>query len=196
MSRPTDDSTADAPPAPGPAHRPPGPILRAWNALVDGLGALGTLLIGVLMCLICADVAVRNITGGSLPMVAEAGAITLVTIVYLQLATTIRHDRLARADLFFAGFRRRFPRAGAGLAALYDLVAAAALGTIAWSTVTILERDISRGEYIGVTGIATLPTWPFRAAILLGLTVATVQCAVQLVGRLRTAGAPNSGRAP
>jgi TRAP-type mannitol/chloroaromatic compound transport system permease small subunit len=135
-------------------------------------------MIGVLMVMICADVAVRNITGGSLPMIAEAGAITLVTMVYLQLATTIRHDRLARADLFFAGFRRRFPRGGAVLAAVYDLTAAGELGVIAWSTITILERNITRGEYIGVTGIATLPTWPFRAAILLGLTVATIQCLV------------------
>jgi TRAP-type mannitol/chloroaromatic compound transport system permease small subunit len=115
-----------------------------------------------------------------------------VTIVYLQLATTIRHDRLARADLFFAGFRKRYPRGGAILAAVYDLTAAAALGVIAWSTVTTLERDFTRGEYIGVTGIATLPTWPFRAVILLGLTVATLQCLVMLAGRLRrlSGGAP------
>jgi TRAP-type mannitol/chloroaromatic compound transport system permease small subunit len=179
--------------APEGAHRHrSGPILRAWNALVDGLGALGTILIGVLMLIICADVAVRNATGGSLPMVAEAGALLLVTIVYLQLATTIRHDRLARADLFFAGFRKRYPRGGAILAAVYDLTAAAALGVIAWSTVTTLERDFTRGEYIGVTGIATLPTWPFRAVILLGLTVATLQCLVMLAGRLRrlSGGAP------
>lgn len=176
--------------APKAAHRTrsphrPGPLLRAWNGLVDGLGAVGTILIGVLMLIICADVAVRNVTGGSLPMVAEAGALLLVSIVYLQLATTIRHDRLARADLFFAGFRRRFPRGGAILAAVYDLTAAAALGVVAWSTITTLERDFTRGEYIGVTGIATLPTWPFRAVILLGMTVATLQCLVMLAGRLR-----------
>jgi TRAP-type mannitol/chloroaromatic compound transport system permease small subunit len=94
----------------------------------------------------------------------------------------------ARADLFFAGFRRRFPRGGAVLAAVYDLTAAGALGIIAWSTITILERDITRGEYIGVTGIATLPTWPFRAAILLGLAVATIQCLVMLASRFRDAG--------
>ncbi|HMO08003.1 MAG TPA: TRAP transporter small permease [Paracoccaceae bacterium] len=169
-------------------------VAGAWNLLVDGLGALGTLLIGVLMCLICADVAVRNTMGFSLPMVSEAGALTLVMIVYLQLATTIRHDRLARADLFFAGFRASRPRAGAALAALFDLVACVALGIIAWSTVTILERDFLRGEHIGVTGIATLPTWPFRALILLGLTVSTVQCAISFLRSVRSAAAPQGGR--
>ena len=176
------------------ATRRTGAVATAWNLLVDGLGALGTVLIGLLMCLICADVLVRNIAGGSLPMVAELGALTLVMIVYLQLGTTIRHDRLARADLFYAGFRLRFPRAGALLGAVFDLTAAAALGVIAWSTVTIVQRDFGRGEYIGVTGIATLPTWPFRALILLGITVATVQCLIRTAQALRTVATGQGGR--
>jgi TRAP-type mannitol/chloroaromatic compound transport system permease small subunit len=184
------------PPAPSPGTSSPtrrglpDRIAAGWNLLVDGLGALGTVMIGALMCLICADVAARNITGASLPMVSEAGALTLVMIVYLQLATTIRHDRLARTELFFGGFKRRFPRWGAVLAAVYDGVACGALGVIAWATITIVQRDLSRGEYIGVPGIATLPTWPFRALILLGMTVATVQCALQLVRALRQAVTP------
>lgn len=176
------------PGAPETARRAfPGLAVRLWHLLVDSLGALGTMMIGVLMCLICADVAVRNLFGWSLPMVSEAGALTLVMIVYLQLATTIRHDRLARTDLFYGGFRSLFPRAGAVLAALYDFIACGAFGLIAWSTVTIVQRDFSRGEYIGVTGIATLPTWPFRALILLGMTVAMLQCAFQVVAALREA---------
>lgn len=171
-------------------------LAGAWNLLVDGLGALGTVLIGVLMGLICADVAVRNTLGFSLPMVSEAGALTLVMIVYLQLATTIRHDRMARADLFFTPFRARFPRVGALLGGTFDLVACAVLGAIAWSTVTILQRDLTRGEFIGVTGIATLPTWPFRALILLGMTVAAVQCALHVLAALRRAAAPRPTPTP
>lgn len=179
------------PPQPEPM-RPglPGRVGRVWNLLVDGLGALGTVLILGLMALICADVVSRNVTGASLPMVAEAGALTVVLIVYLQLATTIRHDRLARTELFYGGFRQRFPRAGALLGATYDAVACGALGVVAWSTVTIVERNFNRGEYIGVPGIATVPTWPFRALILLGMTVAAVQCAIQLVTALRRAARP------
>jgi TRAP-type mannitol/chloroaromatic compound transport system permease small subunit len=189
MSRRPHD-TSDAPP---PAHR--FLLATAWNRLVDGLGALGTVLIFVLMLIICTDAAARNLTGGSLPMISELSALTLVMIVYLQLATTIRHDRLARTDLFLGALRRRAPRAGALLTAMFDLTAAAALGVIAWSTITILERDFSRGEYIGVTGIATLPTWPFRALILLGMAVATVQCVLQLIGALRRV-ARGEGTAP
>ena len=162
-----------------------GTVPRLWARLVDGLGALGTVLIGVLMGIICADVVARNVFGGSLPLVSEAGALTLVTMVYLQLATTIRHDRLARTDVVLSALKRRAPRAGRIVGAAFDLVTGAVLALLAWSTLGIVEKDWTRGEYIGVTGIATLPTWPFRALILLGIAVATVQCAVQVVSAFR-----------
>jgi hypothetical protein len=77
---------------------------------VDGLGVLGTLLIGVLMVIICADIVARNALGASLPLVSELGAMLLVMIVALQLATTVRADRLARTEIFYLPFRERRPR--------------------------------------------------------------------------------------
>ena len=68
-----------------------------------------------------------------------------------------------------------------------DAVGAAAIGGIAWSTVRILEKDWKSGEYIGVTGIATLPTWPFRVLILLGVTVAAIEFLMRVVAALRYA---------
>lgn len=78
-------------------HRP-GIVHRLWRWAVDGLAALGTLLIGVLMLLICADILARNLMGSSLPLISELGALTLVMIVYLQLAATVRADRLPRTE--------------------------------------------------------------------------------------------------
>ncbi len=165
---------------------------RAWSWLVDGLAALGTVLIGALMALIAADIAVRNTFGFSLPMVSEAGALTLVLIVYLQLATALRHDRLARAEMLYLPVRERLPRLGAALGAAFDLVGAVMLAIIARATLTILEREIARGEFIGVPGIVTLPTWPFRAVILFGLTVAALQCVLNVLNGIRAALAPRS----
>jgi TRAP-type mannitol/chloroaromatic compound transport system permease small subunit len=156
-------------------------LLRAWAWLVDGLAALGTLMIVGLMLVIFADVLARNLLGGSLPLVAELGALLLVMIVYLQLGTTVRHDRLARADLFFAGIVERRPRLAAWLEALYCAAGFAVCALIVWATVDILARDFRIGEYIGVTGVMTLPTWPFRLLILVGIAVAALQFLVQAV---------------
>lgn len=148
---------------------------------------MGTVLIGVLMVVICSDVVVRNLFGSSLPLVSELGALMLVMIVYLQLATTVRHDRLARTDIFFSDIKRRFPRSGHLLEAVFDATGAAVIGGIAWSTVTILEKDRASGEFIGITGVATMPTWPFRVLILIGVTIAAVQFAIQFVASVRAA---------
>jgi TRAP-type mannitol/chloroaromatic compound transport system permease small subunit len=174
----------------GPSLGGKGPEFRAgrlWHLAVDGLAALGTALICVLMVIICADIVARNVLGASLPLVSELGALLLVMIVSLQLATTVRADRLARTEIFFTGFRKTHPKAGAGLSALFNLVGASVVGGIAWSSVRILEKDWAAGEYIGVAGIATLPTWPFRALILLGMAVAAIEFLVRALADARQA---------
>jgi TRAP-type mannitol/chloroaromatic compound transport system permease small subunit len=162
-------------------------IARGWTVLVDGLAALGTVLVGVLMAIICADVVARTLMGASLPMVSELGALALVMIVYLQLATTIRHDRLARADFIFGPLQASRPRAAALLGAAFDLAGLAMLTLIALSSLQIVLGDLSNREYIGVTGVMTLPTWPFRALIVLGIATAAVEFLLRTVQGLRRA---------
>lgn len=157
----------------------------AWGRAVDGLAALGTVLIGLLMLVIAADVVARNTMGASLPLVSELGALMLVMIVYLQLAATVRADRLARTEIFFTPFRQARPRAGALLSAMFDLVGALAIAAIGWSTIRILEKDYASHEYIGVTGIATVQTWPFRVLILVGVFVAAVEFAIRVWAAMR-----------
>ena len=136
------------------------------------------------MLTICADIVARNGLGQSLPVVSELGALALVMIVYLQLATTIRHDRLVRADILIGAIGIRFPRIGLLLDTLFDIAGAVVIAILAWSTLGILERDLRATEFIGVTGVLTLPTWPFRVLILLGAAVAAVQFTIQAVDRL------------
>lgn len=162
-------------------------VARCWRRVVDGLAALGTLLIGVLMLIICADILARNLLGSSLPLVSELGALTLVMIVYLQLAATVRADRLPRTEILLVILRNNLPRVGLLLTAAFDLVGAVLVGLIAWSTLHILGKDYASFEFIGVPGIATLPTWPFRALILAGVTVAAVEFAVRAAAALRAA---------
>lgn len=181
---PAPETPAGARPAGG--HRL-GLLARLWSWLVDGLAALGTVLIGVLMLIICADIVARNAMGSSLPLISELGALTLVMIVYLQLAATVRADRLARTQVVLAVVQRAHPRCAALLAASFDLAGAVLVALIAWATVHILEKDLASGEFIGVPGIATLATWPFRGLILVGVAVAAAEFLVRMVCALRIA---------
>ena len=164
--------------------------MRMWSRAVDGLAALGTLMIVVLMAMIFCDVLARNLIGGSLPLISELGALTLVMIVFLQLGTTVRNNRLARTDFFLALMEDRSPRAAAFVAGLWDLFGIAVCAGIAWSTWGILWKDYDHSEYIGVTGVATVQTWPFRALILVGVAVAALQFVIQSAQSFARAAVP------
>lgn len=160
-------------------------LRRIWHGLVEAFAALGTLLICVLMVIICADIVARNAMGSSLPLVSEGGALLVVTLVALQLAATVRAERLARTEVFIIPFSLRFPVAGAVLQGFYDLVGAVVLGIIAWSSIRVVAKDLDANEFIGITGMATLPTWPFRVLILAGFAVAAIEFAVRIVVAVR-----------
>ena len=180
---PTDPANNRALPQGG-AH----PIARAWGWLVEAFAALGTVLIGVLMLIICADIVARNLMGASLPLVSEGGALLVVTLVALQLAATVRAGRLARTEVFITPFSQRYPTGGAILSALFNLTGAVVLGIIAWASIRVVGKDIEAGEFIGITGMATLPTWPFRVLILAGFAIAAVECAVRVIAVFRERG--------
>jgi TRAP-type C4-dicarboxylate transport system permease small subunit len=164
-----------------------GRLSRLWRLVVDGTAVLGTLLIVGLMLIICADIVARNVFGGSLPLVSELGALLVVMIVALQLAATVRADRLARTMAFLAPLEERRPRAAAVLRTVYDLTGAAVVGGMAWATVAVLGKDWASFDFIGTPGLGTLPTWPFRALILVGLTVAALEFLRRAVATLRSA---------
>jgi TRAP-type C4-dicarboxylate transport system permease small subunit len=172
----TDDKKPGASPTGGAREVP---FVRTWHRLVEAFAALGTVLIGVLMLIICADIVARNTMGASLPLVSEGGALLVVTLVALQLAATVRAGRLARTEVFIVPFSQKFPTLGALLNGFYDLVGAVVLGLIAWASIRTVEKDIEAAEFIGVPGLATLPTWPFRVLILAGFAIAAIEFAVR-----------------
>jgi TRAP-type C4-dicarboxylate transport system permease small subunit len=162
-------------------------MTRFWNGGVDSLAAFGSAMIVFLMGIIVADVVARNTIGASLPLIAELGALTVVLIVFLQLGTAVRNDRLASTDFFLQAVAARQPRLAAGFRAVWDLAGAAVCAGIAWSSWGILQRDLEHREFIGVTGVLTMPTSPFRALIFLGATIAAIQFVLMAVSRLHRA---------
>jgi TRAP-type mannitol/chloroaromatic compound transport system permease small subunit len=158
-------------------HEAGGAPARLWAAVVDGFAAVGTLMIGVLMVIICADIVARNAIGGSLPLVSEMGALLVVVLVALQLGATVRAGRLARTEFLIVALEARAPRLAALLGAAFGALGAFVLGKIALATLGVLQKDWASAEFIGVPGIATLPTWPFRLLILCGFAIAALEFA-------------------
>ena len=136
----------------------PPPVRRGVLApIVAGLSALGSVWIIGLMCLICADITMRTLFNAPIAGVAEMVAFSIVGIVFLQLADTLRSGALTRSDL------------------LLGFVGAALVALALWYFLPSLEQAWTRPErnFMGNPGFFQIPKWPLYALMSVGM-VATV----------------------
>lgn len=167
---------------------PPPSAPDSWfGRLVDGLNAAGSVLIGAIMLLMCADVLLRDLANRPIDGVAELVATSIVVIVFLQLPSTLRHGRMSRADLFLDPFITRRPAAGRRLRALFSFAGVFACAVIAYASWKPLLRAWTDSEFLGVEGIFTFPTWPMRVVVLTGAALAAVQYLLLVIQDLREA---------
>jgi len=136
--------------------------------LLDLLASLGTIWTFGLMCLICADVIGRSFLNAPITGVAEIAAHSVVGIVFLQIGATIYNRRMTRADFLIDRILRAAPALGRSIEMLFMLLGAAVMAFIAQAAWDPMWNSVARGEFFGVQGLFTVPTWPFRALIIGG----------------------------
>lgn len=152
-----------------------------YGYALDGLNAVGSLLIFTIMALICADVFSRNAFNMPLNGVAELVSASIVMIVFLQLASTLRHGRMAQADIFIIGFTMRHPRSGNALQMLFHMAGAWVMWVIYNGTLPVFLRAWERNQFMGIEGVFTFPVWPIRI-IVLTCAVATLSQYLLIAG--------------
>jgi len=99
---------------------------------------------------------------------------SIVGIVFMQLADTLRAGKLTRAEVLLGYLQRRRPRTARGLQALYHLVGACLLAVICAASWGPLTESIEIGEYVGAVGDFQAPMWPVRLIIVLGCACAAL----------------------
>jgi TRAP-type mannitol/chloroaromatic compound transport system permease small subunit len=152
-----------------------------FGKLIDGLNAMGSVVIGLVMLLMCADVLLRNLLNQPIDGVAELVATSIIVIVFLQLPATLRHGRMSRADLFIDPFITKRPKAGLRLRSFFNLAGIFACAVIAYASWPMLVKAWIDSEFFGIEGVFTFPTWPMRAIVVLGSLLAAIQYALLAV---------------
>jgi len=150
------------------------PLPGGFERLGRGLNALGTLWIVALMLLINADVLGRNLLGSPVRGVTELVALSIVGIVFLQLADTLHSGRFTRADVLLDRLKRNRPVVAARLQAVFHLTGAVLMAVILWAAWSPLVESIRIREYVGAIGDFTAPVWPVRLIMLIGLTATLI----------------------
>jgi len=148
------------------------------------MNAVGTVWIFALMVLINADVFGREALSTPVRGVTELVSLSIVGIVFLQLAHTLWSGRLTRSDALLARLTAARPRLAAGLEVLYHLTGAVLFVLILWASLPFFSRALAEGEYVGALGDFTAPTWPVRLIILIGCAATATSFAMLAAGHL------------
>ena len=175
----------------GGEERIPSAPLRVFASLVSGMNAAGSCWIVVLMLLINVEAIGRSAFNKPIIGVIEMIEISIIGIVFLQLADSLRRGVLTRSDGLFNQLMSKNKVAGYILALLTQAIGAMFMGLVIWGSVPYLIDAWKDNYYIGVEGMFTAPVWPIALITVVGVTVTMVQFLIMLADYCRLLTSPD-----
>lgn len=150
-------------------------VTRAFSKFVAGLNSVGGALIFAMIVMINLDVFSRFLFNAPIDGVTELVELSIVAIVFLQLADAVRNGRLTRSEGLFLKIQERSPRVGHVLSIVFDIAGAVFFITIIAGSIPRFIEAWERGYFSGNKGIFVVPVWPVRLVIVIGaITVVIV----------------------
>jgi len=150
-------------------------LRRVVNGVTTGLNVLGTLLIVLVMLLVNADVIGRGLFNSPVSGVPEIVSMSIVVIVFLQIAQTFAKGRLTRTDAVPGFIAKRAPRLRIGMDLVFALAAAALVWQLLAASGPLFKKAWVRNTFEGTIGDFTAPVWPVKLIILIGCAALLVQ---------------------
>lgn len=145
--------------------------LASVSKLLNAIGSVGIL---GLMCMMLTDLGSRFLFNRPLSGVAEIAGLSIVAIVYLQLASAVHSGRMTRADFIADWIVRKAPRLGHLMTALFQLLGAGTMAGLAYVSYGPFISAWVDKEMLGTPGVFLIATWPFRGLVLLGSALAAL----------------------
>lgn len=160
-----------------------------FGKIIGAMNALGTVWIIGLMLLINADIFGRTALNAPIAGVAELVAFSIVGIVFLQLAHTLKSGSMTRSDVLLNVLERRSPTIRRGLLSFFHLIGAGLLAVIAWRFWPSLEQAwlFPERHFMGNPGFFTVPHWPLFGLMLAGIITTSLQFLIEAADYARGA---------
>ena len=166
--------------------------LRIFGGIVSGMNAAGSCWIVVLMILINVEAIGRSAFNSPIIGVIEMIEISIVGIVFLQLADSLRRGILTRSDGLFNQALQRRPAVAHAMGIVTYLLGAVSMVIILFGSIPYLRESWNKSYYIGVEGMFTAPLWPIAVIIVVAVTVTMIQFLVTFTDHFRAL----TGQAP
>lgn len=160
------------------APRQRGALSTMFNGGVSGLNALGSVWIFFVMILVNCDAFGRTLFNHPVEGVIEIVELSIVGIVFLQLADATRIGRLTRSDGLLNFALRRAQPVGRSLGVLWEALSIVFMAIVLWGSVILLIGSVENKHYVGADGVFTFPEWPVKTVIVIGCAATLIQFAV------------------
>jgi TRAP-type C4-dicarboxylate transport system permease small subunit len=151
------------------------PRTSHFGVFTQALNIIGTILILVMAVAVNADVIGRNAFNHPIAGVLEFIGLSIVAIVFLQIANTLRERRHVSNDVFILLIARSRPRLAAALHVVFDTIGAVLMITIVVFVWPIVVEAYRGDYYAGTAGVIEIPIWPFTAVVVVGAAATAVQ---------------------
>ena len=149
------------------------------------LNVVGTMLILAIMILVNADVIGRGAFGLPISGVPEMVSMSIVAIVFLQVAHTFRMGKLTRSDAVLGMVEHHSPRFRALVEFIFCCSAIGIMAQLLNASWPLFMKSWTRNTFEGTIGDFTAPIWPVKFIILIGCVTLIVQLILSASDALR-----------
>jgi TRAP-type mannitol/chloroaromatic compound transport system permease small subunit len=146
-----------------------------FEIIISVMNSIGTVWVFVLLIILNLDIFSRFLFNYPIRGVPEIVALSIVALVFMQIAHTLKVGRLTRSETILNWLRKRFPKGVHVLQGFFHLIGAALFWVIFWGSAPAFLRAWRIGEYVGAEGDFMAPVWPVKLIILIGCMAALVQ---------------------
>lgn len=161
----------------GPLDAGDGVLLRIYEATLVGMNLFASFMVAALMLLITGDVCSRLILGIPFFGVPEIVKLSLVAMLWLQTAYTLRQRNHLRSTLIL----QRLPPAGQRAVLLVNCASGAAMmALIAYYGADELMRAWRIGAFEGEEPVR-VPVWPIWATVVVGAALSCLEYHLQAI---------------
>jgi len=148
---------------------------RILGSAVLSTNAIAAVWVLLMMLAVVVDILGRFILNAPIAGTTELVTLSVVAVLYLQLAYTLRTGAMTRSDALISRLIVRRPRVGYLLSIVFYLAGVVLMGaiiSIAWPK----WLDAYNSDYyVGVVGVFTFPDWPRLLIVFIGCTLTGAQ---------------------
>lgn len=139
------------------------------------MNSIGTVWVFMLLVIINLDIFSRFLFNRPIRGVPEIVSLSIVALVFMQLAHTLKVGRLTRSESLLNVLRRKVPRFASFLEGLFHLVGTVLFVILFQGSLPMFVKAWRINEYVGAEGDFMAPVWPVKLIILIGCVAAAIQ---------------------